>query len=203
MAYSGSGFTTYVRVESGAIPAPAATAPPVITGTPVAGQTLTASPGTWDQEGLKYSYQWYADGRALPGQTRATYKVSPSVAGKSITVVVTAKPAEGPTGTATSEPVVIKLASTITVSVKPAVLTSAQKAVVTVKVDSPAKAAPTGTVTVKVGADSFEVTLDAAGTGRVELPAYAKGRYAVTATYAGDAANAAKTSAPKYLYVSR
>lgn len=203
VAYSGSGFTTYVRVESGAIPAPAATAPPVITGTPVAGQTLTASPGTWDQEGLKYSYQWYADGRALPGQTRATYKVSPSVAGKSITVVVTAKPAEGPTGTATSEPVVIKLASTITVSVKPAVLTSAQKAVVTVKVDSPAKAAPTGTVTVKVGADSFEVTLDAAGTGRVELPAYAKGRYAVTATYAGDAANAAKTSAPKYLYVSR
>lgn len=203
VAYSGSGFTTYVRVESGPIPAPVATAPPVITGTPVAGQTLTASPGTWDQEGLKFSYQWYADGKALPGQTRATYKVSPSVSGKSITVVVTAKPAEGPTGTATSEPVVVKLASTVTVSVKPPVLTSAQKAVVTVKVDSAAKAAPTGTVTVKVGADSFEVTLDAAGTGRVELPAYAKGRYAVTATYAGDTANAAKTSAPKYLYVSR
>jgi hypothetical protein len=203
VAYSGSGFTTYVRVESGPIPAPVATAPPVITGTPVAGQTLTASPGTWDQEGLKFSYQWYADGKALPGQTRATYKVSPSVSGKSITVVVTAKPAEGPTGTATSEPVVVKLASTVTVSVKPPVLTSAQKAVVTVKVDSAAKAAPTGTVTVKVGSDSFEVALDAAGTGRVELPAYAKGRYAVTATYAGDAANAAKTSAPKYLYVSR
>nr|WP_237582107.1 S8 family serine peptidase [Clavibacter phaseoli] len=203
VAYSGSGFTTYVRVESGPIPAPVATAPPVITGTPVAGQTLTASPGTWDQEGLKFSYQWFADGKALPGQTRATYKVSPSVSGKSITVVVTAKPAEGPTGTATSEPVVVKLASTVTVSVKPPVLTSAQKAVVTVKVDSAAKAAPTGTVTVKVGADSFEVTLDAAGTGRVELPAYAKGRYAVTATYAGDTANAAKTSAPKYLYVSR
>jgi hypothetical protein len=203
VAYSGSGFTTYVRVESGPIPAPVATAPPVITGTPVAGQTLTASPGTWDQEGLKFSYQWFADGKALPGQTRATYKVSPSVSGKSITVVVTAKPAEGPTGTATSEPVVVKLASTVTVSVKPPVLTSAQKAVVTVKVDSAAKAAPTGTVTVKVGSDSFEVALDAAGTGRVELPAYAKGRYAVTATYAGDAANAAKTSAPKYLYVSR
>nr|WP_323743712.1 S8 family serine peptidase [Clavibacter phaseoli] len=203
VAYSGSGFTTYVRVESGPIPAPVATAPPVITGTPVAGQTLTASPGTWDQEGLKFSYQWYADGKALPGQTRATYKVSPSVSGKSITVVVTAKPAEGPTGTATSEPVVVKLASTVTVSVKPPVLTSAQKAVVTVKVDSAAKAAPTGTVTVKVGSDSFEVALDASGTGRVELPAYAKGRYAVTATYAGDAANAAKTSAPKYLYVSR
>ncbi len=116
---------------------------------------------------------------------------------------MTAKPATGPTGTATSEAVVIKLASTVTVSVKPPVLTSAQKAVVTVKVDSAAKAAPTGTVTVKVGADSFEVALDAAGTGRVELPAYAKGRYTVTATYAGDAANAAKASSPKYLYVSR
>jgi hypothetical protein len=203
VAYSGSGAVTYVRVESGPIPAPVATAPPVVTGTPVVGQTLTASPGTWDQEGLAFSYQWYADGKALPGQTRATYKVSPSVAGKSITVVVTAKPVEGPTGTATSEPVVIKLASTITVGVKPSVLTSAQKAVVTVKVDSSAKAAPTGTVTVKVGTDSYEVALDASGTGRVELPAYAKGRYAVTATYAGDAANAAKTSAPKYLYVSR
>lgn len=203
VAYSGSASTTYVRVESGPIPAPVATAPPVITGTPVAGQTLTASPGTWDQEGLAFSYRWFADGTALPGQTRATYKVSPSVAGKSITVVVTATPAEGPTGTATSEPVVIKLASTITLSVKPPVLTSAQKAVVTVTVDSRAKAAPTGTVTVEVGADAFEVALDAAGTGRVELPAYAKGRYAVTATYAGDDANAAKTSSPKYLYVSR
>ncbi len=96
VAYAGTEALTYVRVESGAIPAPAATAPPVITGTPTAGQTLTASPGTWDQEGLKFSYQWFADGKALAGQTRATYKVSPSVAGMSITVVVTAKPATGP-----------------------------------------------------------------------------------------------------------
>jgi subtilisin family serine protease len=203
VAYSGTDAVTYVRVESGAIPAPVATAAPVITGTPVAGQTLTASPGTWDQEGLAFSYRWLADGKPIAGQTRATYKVSPSVSGKAITVVVTAKPATGPTGTATSEPVVIKLASTVTVGIKPSVVTSAQKAVVTVKVDSQAKAAPTGTVTVKVGSDTFEVTLDASGTGRVELPAYAKGRYAVTATYAGDDANAAKTSAPKYLYVSR
>jgi subtilisin family serine protease len=203
VAYSGSDAVTYVTVESGPIPAPVATAPPVISGTPVVGQTLTASTGTWDAEGLRFSYQWYADGAPIAGQTRATYRVSPSVAGKEITVVVTAKPAEGPTGRATSEAVVVKLASTVTVSVKPAVVTSAQRAVVTVKVDSRAKAAPTGTVTVKVGSDSYEVALDASGTGRLELPAYAKGRYAVTAEYAGDAANAAKTSAPKYLYVSR
>ncbi|WP_425321402.1 S8 family serine peptidase [Clavibacter zhangzhiyongii] len=203
VAYAGTDASTYVRIESGAIPAPVATAPPVITGTPVAGQTLTASTGTWDQEGLAFSYRWFADGKPIAGQTRATYRVSPSVSGKEITVVVTAKPATGPSGTATSEPVVIKLASTVTVSVKPPVLTSAQKAVVTVKVDSRAKAAPTGIVTVKVGSDSFEVALDASGTGRVELPAYTKGRYAVTAEYAGDDANAAKTSAPKYLYVSR
>ncbi|MFT2708235.1 S8 family serine peptidase [Clavibacter zhangzhiyongii] len=203
VAYAGTDASTYVRIESGAIPAPVATAPPVITGTPVAGQTLTASTGTWDQEGLAFSYRWFADGKPIAGQTRATYRVSPSVSGKEITVVVTAKPATGPSGTATSEPVLIKLASTVTVSVKPPVLTSAQKAVVTVKVDSRAKAAPTGAVTVKVGSDSFEVALDASGTGRVELPAYPKGRYAVTAEYAGDDANAAKTSAPKYLYVSR
>ena len=97
----------------------------------------------------------------------------------------------------------VKLASTVTVGLKPSVVTSTQKAVVTVKVDSAAKAAPTGTVVVEVGSDSYEVTLDANGTGRVELPAYAKGRYTVTATYAGDDANAAKTSSPKYLSVSR
>lgn len=203
VAYSGTGATTYVRVESGPIPAPVATAPPVISGTPVVGQTLTASTGEWEAEGLAFSYQWYADGKPLAGQTRATYRVSPSVAGKSITVVVTAKPAAGLSGTATSEAVVVKLASTVTVGLKPSVVTSTQKAVVTVKVDSAAKAAPTGTVVVEVGSDSYEVTLDANGTGRVELPAYAKGRYTVTATYAGDAANAARTSSPKYLSVSR
>ncbi|WP_445442556.1 S8 family serine peptidase [Clavibacter sp. km1a] len=203
VAYAGSGATTYVRVESGAAPAPEATAAPVITGTPAVGQTLTASTGEWDAEGLTFSYAWYADGKPLAGQTRATLRVSPSVAGKEVTVVVTATRADGATGTATSAGVRVKQASTITVGLTPSVVTSTQKAVVTVKVDSPAAAAPTGTVTVTVGSDAYEVTLDAAGTGRIELPAYAKGRYAVVATYPGDEANTDKTSAPRYLVVSR
>jgi hypothetical protein len=203
VAYAGSAFTTYVRVESGPAPAPAAAEPPVITGTPAVGQTLAASTGTWDAEGLAFSYQWFADGTPIAGQTRATYRVSPSVAGKEITVVVTATRADGATGTATSAGVRVKYASTITVGLKPSVVTSTQKAVVTVKVDSAAKAAPTGTVTVQVGLDSHEVVLDASGTGRVELAAYPKGRYPVVATYAGDDANTATTSAPRYLSVSR
>ncbi|WP_316309946.1 hypothetical protein [Clavibacter michiganensis] len=56
--------------------------------------------------------------------------------------------------------------------------------------------APTGTVTVKVGADSFEVALDAAGAGRGELPAYDAGRFSVTAASAGGAANASPRTPP-------
>ncbi|WP_316309948.1 hypothetical protein, partial [Clavibacter michiganensis] len=60
-----------------------------------------------------------------------------------------------------------------------------------------------GAVTVKVGADSFEVALDAAGPGRGGVPADAKGRDNVGAAHAGGAATAAEGRPPHVLYVGR
>lgn len=85
---------------------PAATAPPTIAGTPQQGQTLTASPGTWEN-GPTFGYQWQrcdAAGAActdVPGATAQTYAVSSSDAGTTLRVNVTATNRFG-TGTAQS-----------------------------------------------------------------------------------------------------
>lgn len=61
---------------------------PTITGTAKVGQTLTAVPGTWDPK-PKFSYRWYRSGSSISGATKATYKLTKSDAGKTITVKVT------------------------------------------------------------------------------------------------------------------
>jgi hypothetical protein len=74
---------------------PASTAPPTIAGTPQQGQTLTASPGTWDNEPT-FAYQWQrcdASGAAcadVAGATAQTYGVSPTDVGTTLRVNVTA-----------------------------------------------------------------------------------------------------------------
>lgn len=68
-----------------------ATSPvPTITGTAKVGQTLTALPGTWDPAPT-FSYRWYRSGTSISKATKATYKLTKSDAGKTITVKVTAK----------------------------------------------------------------------------------------------------------------
>ncbi|MHB9132351.1 MAG: tandem-95 repeat protein [Armatimonadota bacterium] len=83
---------------------PVNTVAPSITGTPHVGQTLTANPGTWNDdkdsrgpETISYSYQWVrataADGSGaedLAGATNATYTVVMSDNGKYLSVKVTA-----------------------------------------------------------------------------------------------------------------
>jgi surface antigen len=51
----------------------AATARPVVTGTPRVGSALSATTGTWSRTGLAYAYQWYVDGEAVNGATTSTY----------------------------------------------------------------------------------------------------------------------------------
>jgi hypothetical protein len=55
------------RARAGLVPT--ATAPPVVTGTPIPGGTLSATPGTWSGTGLTFSYQWE---RCVPGTTGCT-----------------------------------------------------------------------------------------------------------------------------------
>jgi hypothetical protein len=60
---------------------PANTAPPTVTGTPVVGQTLTCSPGSWTEGPTEYQYSWLRDFEAIPGATSPTYTISESDAG--------------------------------------------------------------------------------------------------------------------------
>jgi aminopeptidase N len=66
---------------------PAYTAP-LVSGRVAVGQTLTVSPGEW-HPAAGLTYQWLADGVAVPGATGPRYVPSAAVRGKRLTVVVT------------------------------------------------------------------------------------------------------------------
>lgn len=46
---------------------------PVISGTPLNGETLTCSTGTWSNAPTSFAYQWKRDGVAISGQTASSY----------------------------------------------------------------------------------------------------------------------------------
>ncbi|MDF1488878.1 sunset domain-containing protein [Tessaracoccus caeni] len=61
---------------------------PKISGTAQVGKKLTATPGTWAPSGVKLSYQWLRDGKAIKGATKSTYTLTSSDKGKKISVQV-------------------------------------------------------------------------------------------------------------------
>ncbi len=75
---------------------PANTAPPQISGQAAAGQTLSASHGSWTQTPTGYSYQWEAcdasgaNCKTISGATSATYTLTSANVGNTIRVLVTA-----------------------------------------------------------------------------------------------------------------
>jgi GH25 family lysozyme M1 (1,4-beta-N-acetylmuramidase) len=75
--------------------APLATALPSVAGNPQAGQTLSASVGTWTGAPTSFAYQWRrcdAAGTctAIPGAAAAQYAVTPGDIGSTLSLVVTA-----------------------------------------------------------------------------------------------------------------
>jgi hypothetical protein len=151
--------------------------------------------------GWTATYQWYRNGKPIPGATNPTYKVTSADAGAKVSAIVTI-PELGQTRTLKA--VVVKLTPKVTAKVK----TATSKLAVTVKVGKPATA--TGkvkltltktvgkkTVTVKwSGKSSKTVKLTKKSKGKitVALPKLAKGKYQVTATFQGNA-KAAKAAA--------
>ncbi|MFT4229309.1 MAG: hypothetical protein QM602_03365 [Microbacterium sp.] len=63
---------------------------PTISGSVAHGSTLTAKPGTWTSK-TSFSYQWYANGRAISKATKSTFTLASAQKGKKITVKVTGK----------------------------------------------------------------------------------------------------------------
>ncbi|MEV6249302.1 hypothetical protein AB0M38_24285 [Streptomyces sp. NPDC051742] len=84
-AYTTAGYTVATGL------APKATAAPYVTGTVRVGRTLTLNRGTWTPAPTSYTYQWYANGRAITGATRTTFTPASAQRGMRITVKVTAQ----------------------------------------------------------------------------------------------------------------
>lgn len=75
---------------------------PTISGTPKVTYTLTAKRGTSWSSGTSFTYQWYADGRAISGATYSTLKLSAGRVGQTIKVKVTGRKSGYPTVSRTS-----------------------------------------------------------------------------------------------------
>lgn len=64
---------------------------PTIAGDPTVGKTLTATPATFSEtDGVTITHQWLADGEAIDGATGATYLLTATEEGATITYVSTA-----------------------------------------------------------------------------------------------------------------
>jgi uncharacterized protein YukE len=97
-ARNSAGTATAKAKATGAVAAgpPVNTAPPIVAGTPLPGQTLSASSGAWvGTSPLEYSYQWRACNvfevcADIPEATGSSYTVEPLQVAESLEVVVTA-----------------------------------------------------------------------------------------------------------------
>jgi DNA-binding beta-propeller fold protein YncE len=97
---------------------PANTALPSVSGTPVAGHTLTCNKGSWSGSVPQtYSYRWLRNGTGITGATSATYLVKSADVGKQLKCRVTATN-NGGSATATSAAVLIKTPPKNTVAPK-------------------------------------------------------------------------------------
>jgi beta-xylosidase len=69
---------------------PGSVRPPKARGKAVVGGTLTGTPGTWDNDGLTFNYQWLRDGEPVDGATRQTLLLTSADVGHRMSVRVTA-----------------------------------------------------------------------------------------------------------------
>lgn len=117
--YGDSAVNSVVTVDSGPA-APANTAAPVLSGSGVVGEVLSATTGTWDQEGLTFQFEWLKDGEPIPaGAAPAalsesnTYTPTAADVGATISVRVHATAADNPNvGSADSNGIVVTAAPT-------------------------------------------------------------------------------------------
>jgi hypothetical protein len=166
------------------------TAPPTITGTPAARETLRASTGTWAvTSGVTYTYQWLVDGVAVAKETKNTYVVRTRDAALPVSVRVTATSAGWAAGSSTSSAMqVAKLASTTTATAASKKITQKDRGVLTVKVAMFGYDVPLGKVQVKDGSKviaNVALTTASNGTVTIRLKKLKLGKHKLTVTYLG------------------
>ena len=101
------GFTFWTAVANGSgggVLSPVNSTAPAISGSPVVGNQLTCSQGTWSNSPTSYAYRWVRNGTDIPGATSNTYTVQAADFNVSLTCRVTATNAAG-SASATSQPV--------------------------------------------------------------------------------------------------
>ena len=112
-----SAATTVVQAAAAA--PPVNTSPPIISGTPQDGQTLTASTGSWSgTQPITYGFQWQrcdsggANCVAIAGATGPTYLATSADVGRTLRVVVTATNSAGSAGATSAATTVVQATST-------------------------------------------------------------------------------------------
>lgn len=84
------------------------TTAPTLTGTARLGEPVSVDPGTWEPDGVTFSYRWLRDGTPLTGATGATYRPVLADLGTALSVEVTGS-LEGETPlTVASQPVTVR-----------------------------------------------------------------------------------------------
>lgn len=128
VTYLNGGPTISQLVTVGVIapgPAPTNDTAPWISSptTPKPGVTLTANSGVWSTTGLKFDYQWYADGAPIAGATSRTFTLTALEATHDITVeLVASKPGHPASDVVVSDPVSVENLAAPT-QTKPSVVT--------------------------------------------------------------------------------
>ncbi|HWJ81891.1 MAG TPA: hypothetical protein VNS55_06630 [Nocardioides sp.] len=181
------------------------TTPPSVSGTPRAGQTLTASDGTWSVTPDDVAFQWFANGQAIDGATGDSLVLDdPALVGQQITVEATASKAGYNSESATSDAVgpVTKAPVTMTKTISTKhPLIGVTQVKIDVTVSAPDGLPVTGTVRVLVnGALLDSGSVDGDGTVRLVLPAFQNpGKHKVKIKYGGSQL-LAKKSATAFIY---
>lgn len=88
---SKAGYTSVSRTSARTLHVPRVGVVKLV-GTAKVGRTLTVSRGTWTGA-TSFTYQWFANGKAISKATRSTYKVPSSMRGKQLSVTVTGRKA--------------------------------------------------------------------------------------------------------------
>jgi len=108
-----NGTVQWMITPTGFLQLPPLTGTITITGTPEVGQTLGVDTTQLGGSGT-ISYQWLRGGTAITGATASTYLLTNEDSGQSITVSVTRA---NNSGNVTSDPVIIKVTSGITINI--------------------------------------------------------------------------------------